>query len=188
MLIRMMPFQRMLRYFASGAQDGFEIRMQKRAVEAARESCEAFIVSIMEDAMSMCAHDSRRTVMTKDLLRVLEIRKIQMEGDPIGPKPERTPKKSSKKKGEKRHSGKNPGDIMYNITDPAIKRLCNRAGIMYIQAKICNYVRLIARGYICKMMQNIVQLVLFSRRKTVTTNDVLGSVSSMGFTLYPCSK
>jgi len=72
LLLRKMPFQRLVREIASGCKT--DVRFQAAAVEALQEAAEAYLVGMFEDANLCAIHAHRVTVMPKDLHLARRIR------------------------------------------------------------------------------------------------------------------
>ena len=72
LLIRKLPFQRLVREIAS--QFKAEIRFQTQAILALQEAAEAYLVSLFEDTNLCAIHAKRVTIMSKDLQLAKRIR------------------------------------------------------------------------------------------------------------------
>ncbi len=72
LLIRKMPFQRLVREIAQEYKD--DIRFQGQAVLALQEAAEAFLVGLMEDTNLCAIHAKRVTIMPKDMQLAQRIR------------------------------------------------------------------------------------------------------------------
>ena len=72
MLIRKLPFQRLVREIATEYKQ--EVRFQSQAVLALQESAEAYLVSLFEDTNLCAIHAKRVTIMSKDLQLAKRIR------------------------------------------------------------------------------------------------------------------
>lgn len=72
MLIRKLPFQRMVREIATEWKQ--EVRFQSQAVLALQEAAEAYLVSLFEDTNLCAIHAKRVTIMSKDLQLAKRIR------------------------------------------------------------------------------------------------------------------
>jgi len=74
LLIRKMPFQRLVREIAQDICPDVNLRFQTAAVAALQEASEAYLVGLFED-MNLCAiHAKRVTVMPKDMALARRIR------------------------------------------------------------------------------------------------------------------
>jgi len=73
LLIRMQPFQRLVREIAQDFKTG--LRFQSSAVLALQEAAEAYIVGIFEDSNLCAVHSKRVTVMPKDIQLARRIRR-----------------------------------------------------------------------------------------------------------------
>lgn len=71
LLIRRLPFQRLLREIISTFAD---LRIQASAVNAFQEACEAYLVSLFEDCNLLAIHAKRVTIMVKDMNLARRIR------------------------------------------------------------------------------------------------------------------
>ena len=72
LLIRKMPFQRLVREIAVEYRD--DLKFQRVALAALQEAAEAFLVGLFEDANLCVLHAKRVTLMKKDLDLALRIR------------------------------------------------------------------------------------------------------------------
>eukprot|EP01017_Pseudomicrothorax_dubius_P014810 TRINITY_DN17334_c0_g1_i1.p1 TRINITY_DN17334_c0_g1~~TRINITY_DN17334_c0_g1_i1.p1 ORF type:complete len:137 (+),score=39.52 TRINITY_DN17334_c0_g1_i1:104-514(+) len=72
MLIRKLPFQRMVREIAH--EHKAELRFQSSAVMALQEAAEAYLVGLFEDTNLCAIHAKRVTIMSKDLHLARRIR------------------------------------------------------------------------------------------------------------------
>jgi len=73
LLIRMQPFQRLVREIAQDFKTG--LRFQSSAVLALQEAAEAYLVSLFEDSNLCAIHSKRVTVMPKDVQLARRIRR-----------------------------------------------------------------------------------------------------------------
>lgn len=73
LLIRKLPFQRLVREI-SNAMTSEVLRFQSSAILALQESCEAYLVSLFEDANLCAIHARRVTIMPKDIQLARRIR------------------------------------------------------------------------------------------------------------------
>lgn len=81
LLIRKLPFQRLIREFAQEYKT--DLRFQGSAIAALQEAAEAYLVSLFEDTNLCAIHAKRVTVMQKDMLLA---RRIRGEGSSHGNK------------------------------------------------------------------------------------------------------
>jgi len=73
LLIRKLPFQRLVREITQDLKD--DVRYQMTALEALQEACEAYLVGLFED-MNLCANHAKRvTIMPQDLHLARRLRK-----------------------------------------------------------------------------------------------------------------
>jgi len=77
LLIRKLPFQRLVREIAQNIQDkkhGEHMRFQSTAVLALQEAAESYLVSLFEDTNLCAIHAKRVTIMKKDMQLAQRIR------------------------------------------------------------------------------------------------------------------
>lgn len=74
LLIRKLPFQRLVREIAQKLFQNQEYRFQASAVLALQESSEAYLVALFEDTNLCALHANRVTIMPKDLHLARRIR------------------------------------------------------------------------------------------------------------------
>ena len=77
LLIRKAPFQRLVREIVTDLSqtiDGTNFRFKETAMMALQESCEAYLVGLMEDTNLCCIHAKRQTIMTQDMRLARRIR------------------------------------------------------------------------------------------------------------------
>ncbi len=75
LLIRKLPFQRLVREIAAGMPTGpIELRFQSTAILALQEAGEAYLVGLFEDTNLCAIHAKRKTIMTKDMQLARRIR------------------------------------------------------------------------------------------------------------------
>ena len=72
LLIRKLPFQRLVREIATNYKSG--LRFQIQAVLALQEASEAYLVKLFEDTNLCAIHAKRVTIMPKDLSLARRIR------------------------------------------------------------------------------------------------------------------
>ncbi|GLC39727.1 hypothetical protein PLESTM_000933300 [Pleodorina starrii] len=77
LLIRRLPFQRLVREIANkGAPGGqTEFRWRSDALEALQEAAESYLVSMMEDCNLAAIHAKRVTIMPKDMQLACRLRR-----------------------------------------------------------------------------------------------------------------
>ena len=73
MLIRKLPFQRLVREIAYQDFKG-ELRFQSTAILALQEAAEAYLVGLFQDTNLIALHAKRVTIMPKDLQLARRIR------------------------------------------------------------------------------------------------------------------
>ena len=74
LLIRKLPFQRLVREIAQDFKSGFDVRFQSSAVVALQEASEAYLVGLFEDTNLCAIHAKRVTIMPKDIQLARRIR------------------------------------------------------------------------------------------------------------------
>jgi histone H3/H4 len=74
LLIRRLPFQRLVREISDALSSEEPKRWQSVAVEALQEAAEAFLVGMFEDANLSAIHAKRVTIKSKDLQLAKRIR------------------------------------------------------------------------------------------------------------------
>jgi len=74
LLIRRLPFQRLVKEVAENVAPGKNLRFQSAAIGALQEVAEAYLVSVFEDANICAIHAKRVTVMPKDIALAMRIR------------------------------------------------------------------------------------------------------------------
>ena len=80
LLIRKLPFQRLVREIAQYCQDyNTDLRFQSSAVLALQEAAEAFLVGFFEDTNLCAIHAKRVTIMPKDMALVKRLRGIDID-------------------------------------------------------------------------------------------------------------
>merc|ERR1711920_444824 len=67
LLIRKLPFQRLVREVLQGDDRASEFRFQSQALLALQEATEAYIVGLFEDTNLCAIHAKRMTVQKKDM-------------------------------------------------------------------------------------------------------------------------
>ena len=72
LLLRKLPFQRLVREIASEQQN--DLRFQATAIAALQEATEAYMVSLFEDSNLAAIHAKRVTVMNKDIALAKRLR------------------------------------------------------------------------------------------------------------------
>ena len=72
LLIRKLPFQRLVREIASEMK--LDLRFQRQSIMALQDAAEAYLIGLMEDS-NLCAVQARRvTIMPKDMSLAYNIR------------------------------------------------------------------------------------------------------------------
>lgn len=74
LLIRKLPFQRLVREIAMDLDTRSPIRFQSSAVAALHEAAEAYIVGLFEDTNLIAVHAKRVTIQPRDLQLALRLR------------------------------------------------------------------------------------------------------------------
>ena len=74
LLIRKMPFMRLLREVAQQFAHGYDLRFQASAILAVQEAAEAYLIGLFEDTNLCCIHAKRCTIMPKDMQLAMRIR------------------------------------------------------------------------------------------------------------------
>lgn len=74
LLLRKLPFSRVVREVAQQLYTGTPLRWQVSAIMALQEASEAFLVHLFEDANLCAIHAKRVTIMTKDIQLARRIR------------------------------------------------------------------------------------------------------------------
>lgn len=74
LLIRKLPFQRLVREIAHVASGRYDVRFQSAAVVALQEASEAYLVGLFEDTQLCANHAKRVTIMPKDIQLARRIR------------------------------------------------------------------------------------------------------------------
>ena len=72
LLIRKLPFQRLVREVATNYKS--DLRFQSQAILALQEACEAYLVQLFEDTNLCAIHAKRVTIMPKDMELARRIR------------------------------------------------------------------------------------------------------------------
>lgn len=74
LLLRKLPFQRLVREVMAGDERAAEYRFQSQALFALQEAAEAYIVGLFEDTNLCAIHAKRVTIMKKDMQLAVRIR------------------------------------------------------------------------------------------------------------------
>merc|ERR1719252_299021 len=111
LLLRKLPFQRLVREIAS--EQAQDLMFQSQAMAALQEATEAYMISLFEDCNLCALHTTRVTIQPKDMNLARRIR-----GDSI------------------RFFSKPRGGNIAGITKPAIRRLAHRAGVKRLSGLI----------------------------------------------------
>eukprot|EP00694_Reclinomonas_americana_P007628 EC798921.1.p1 GENE.EC798921.1~~EC798921.1.p1 ORF type:complete len:186 (+),score=61.84 EC798921.1:62-619(+) len=74
LLMRRLPFARLVREIAATAQPHVDYRFQARALEALQEASEAYLVGLFEDSNLCAIHAKRVTIQPKDIQLARRIR------------------------------------------------------------------------------------------------------------------
>lgn len=70
------------------------------------------------------------------------------------------------------------------ITKPAIRRLARRGGVKRISGRIYEETRTVLKQFLENVIRDAVAYTEYSRRKTVTTMDVVYALKRQGRSLY----
>jgi histone H3 len=74
LLIRKLPFQRLVREVMQDVAPNGDMRLQSHAILALQEASEAYLVSLFEDTNLCAIHAKRVTIMPKDIQLARRIR------------------------------------------------------------------------------------------------------------------
>lgn len=74
LLIRKLPFQRLVREVVQGFQGRNDFKLQSHAIMALQEASEAYLTALFEDANLCAIHAKRVTIFPKDLQLARRIR------------------------------------------------------------------------------------------------------------------
>jgi histone H3 len=74
LLLRKLPFQRLVREIAQEQPRGEQLRFQSSALAALQEAAEAYLVGLFEDTNLCAIHGKRVTIMQKDMHLARRIR------------------------------------------------------------------------------------------------------------------
>lgn len=74
LLIKKLPFQRLVREIAGELTNGKNLRFQSSAIGALQESAEAYLVALFEDTNLAAIHAGRVTIQQKDIRLARRIR------------------------------------------------------------------------------------------------------------------
>lgn len=75
-------------------------------------------------------------------------------------------------------------DAIQGITKPSIRRLARRAGVKRLSGLIYEEIRGVLRVFLVNVIHDTVIYTEHSRRKTITTMDVVHALKRNGRTLY----
>nr|XP_006813415.1 PREDICTED: histone H3-like [Saccoglossus kowalevskii] len=67
LLLRKLPFARVVREVAQTVSGGWNLHWQSPAIMALQEASEAYLVSLFEDCNLIAIHSGRVTIMQKDM-------------------------------------------------------------------------------------------------------------------------
>lgn len=81
LLLRKLPFQRLVREVLNGDDRANEFRFQSQALLALQEATEAYIVGLFEDTNLCAIHAKRVTIMKKDMQLAIRIRGERRENN-----------------------------------------------------------------------------------------------------------
>jgi len=74
LLIRKMPFARLVREVCGNIRIGRDVRWQSQAIMALQEAAEAYLVHLFEDTLLCAVHAKRVTIMPRDMQLARRIR------------------------------------------------------------------------------------------------------------------
>ncbi|CAK0785803.1 hypothetical protein CVIRNUC_009014 [Coccomyxa viridis] len=74
LMIRKLPFQRLVKEILDRVSAGAVCRMQHGALEALQEAAEAYLVDLFEDTQACAVHARRIMIMNKDMRLAIRIR------------------------------------------------------------------------------------------------------------------
>eukprot|EP00427_Karlodinium_veneficum_P022487 CAMPEP_0169109528 /NCGR_PEP_ID=MMETSP1015-20121227/26013_1 /TAXON_ID=342587 /ORGANISM="Karlodinium micrum, Strain CCMP2283" /LENGTH=153 /DNA_ID=CAMNT_0009171231 /DNA_START=43 /DNA_END=504 /DNA_ORIENTATION=- len=74
LLLRKLPFQRVVREIARNLLDDQDMKFQSQAILALQEAAEAFLVGLFEDTNLCAIHAKRVTIMPKDIQLAMRLR------------------------------------------------------------------------------------------------------------------
>ncbi len=74
LLIRKLPFARLVREIAQEFSPDTDLRFEKNALLALQEAAEAYLVGLFEDTVLCAIHAKRVTIMPKDMQLARRIR------------------------------------------------------------------------------------------------------------------
>lgn len=77
LLIRNLPFQRLVREITKSVHGDVPLRFQESAMGALQEASEAFITGLFEDSNLIAIHAKRSTILPKDLALAKRLRGMQ---------------------------------------------------------------------------------------------------------------
>ena len=88
------------------------------------------------------------------------------------------------KVGAKRHTKKSLKETIMGITKPAIRRLARRGGVKRISSLIYEETRNFLSTFLENVIIDLVTYTEHTKRKTITTLDVVNALKRQGRTLY----
>ena len=74
LVLRKLPFQRLVRQIAADLRPGLDLRFQSTAILALQEATEAYLVGLFEDTNLCATHANRVTIMPRDMQLARRIR------------------------------------------------------------------------------------------------------------------
>ena len=77
LLIRKLPFQRLVKEISQDFKRGEGYRHQRRGAEALQEGCESFLTCLFEDSQLCSLHGKRVTVQLKDMNLAMRLNRFQ---------------------------------------------------------------------------------------------------------------
>ena len=95
----------------------------------------------------------------------------------------KTTKTSKTSKTSKAKAGKSPAPYE-PLKVPALKRLARRGGIKRLSAETYDEARKVIKNYLTQVVRDSVNVTTYSKRKTVTSADVMYALTRNGSQLY----
>uniref|UniRef100_A0A914PZM7 Histone H4 n=1 Tax=Panagrolaimus davidi TaxID=227884 RepID=A0A914PZM7_9BILA len=74
--------------------------------------------------------------------------------------------------------------IIDGITQPALRRLARRGGVKRINGLVYEEMRDILKTFLCNLLNDSITYCEYSKRKTVTTMDIIYSLKRQNHALY----
>lgn len=165
LLMRVAPFQRLVRHLAGGCvPEGAEAyRFKEGAIRAMQEATEAQMVRVLRNAnMAAVRNGTRVTVQGDDISFVLSVQNPAHRDTSVLSRDDAS---------------------VFGITDPAIRRMCRRAGIKRMNKQVYEVVRDAVVDFIQTTLNRAVIRTDHARHKTISATDVAFGLQSHGTTL-----